>query len=124
MLPGVMRRRANPLDLALRTHEQDLLARLYLGLALLRGGSELQGLAELRTGMQDLHDWIDYIVNSRANEPYWDPNQKIRGELKQSVAWMATQGGDRVQLVASAEWIGQQVEQEIDRVRREESRNR
>src|SRR5688572_22725688 len=48
--------------LALSTHEQDRLARLYLGLVLLRGGSELQGLAELRTGMQDLHDWIDYIV--------------------------------------------------------------
>ena len=50
--------------------------------------------------------------------------QKIRGELRQSVAWIAKQSGDRDQLVASAEWIGQQVEQEIDRVRREESRNR
>lgn len=112
------------LGLALSTHEEDRLARLYLGLVLLRGGFELQGLAELRTGMQDLHDWIDYIVNSRVNEPYWDPNHQIRGELKKCIALIAEQSRDRAQLVASAEWIGQQVEQEIDRVRREESRNR
>lgn len=109
------------LELALTKDQDDLLARLYLGLTLLRNGHERRGQTELKQALQSLHDWIENILASRSAEAYWDPNQQIRTEIKKTLALMAATSGDPTQILNNAEWLGAEVEEEIERVRREES---
>src|SRR6185295_6988014 len=109
------------LELALTKDKDDLLARLYLGLTLLRNGNARRGQTELQNALQSLHGWIENILTSRSAEAYWDPNKQIRSEIKKTVALMTEMSGDRTQILTSAEWLGAEVEEEIERVRREES---
>ena len=112
------------LELALTRDQDDLLARLYLGLTLLRSGDQSRGETELQQALQSLHDWIENILTSRAAETYWDPNRQIRTEIQNTLALMTGTGGARTQILSSAEWLGAEVEEEIERVRREESQGK
>ena len=109
------------LEMALTKDQDDVLARLYLGLTLLRSGDKRRGQTELQQALQSLHDWIENILASRSAEAYWDPNQQIRMEIKKTLALMSGPNADRAQIVTNAEWLGAEVEEEIERVRREES---
>jgi len=109
------------LEMALTKDQDDVLARLYLGLTLLRSGDKRRGQTELQQALQSLHDWIENILASRSAEAYWDPNQQIRMEIKKTLALMTGPNADRAQIVTNAEWLGAEVEEEIERVRREES---
>jgi len=109
------------LELALTKDQDDLLARLYLGLTLLRSGNESRGKTELQNALQNLHVWIEYILTSRSAEAYCDPTQQIRSEIKKTLALMTASNDDRTQILTNAEWLGAEVEEEIERVRREES---
>lgn len=89
---------------------------------LVRSADSTQGLRELQNGLQGLYDWIEYIVSSRSSEAYWDPNKQIRNEIKKALALIAEGSGDHAKIIASAEWLGQEIEEEIERARRDESR--
>jgi len=104
--------------------KDDLLARLYLGLTLLRNGHESRGQTELLNARQSVHDWIENILTSRSAEAYWDPNKQIRSEIKKTLAHLAGTSRDRTQILTNAEWLGAEVEEEIERVRREESQRK
>jgi len=108
-------------ELALTKDKDDLLARLYLGLTLLRNGTESRGQTELQNALHSLHDWVENILTRRSAEAYWDPNKQIRSEIKKTVAIMTGTSGDRTEILTNAEWLGAEVEEEIERVRREES---
>jgi len=112
------------LALALTKDQDDLLARLYLGLTLLRSGDQGRGQTELQQALKSLHDWIENILASCAAETYWDPNRQIRTEIQNTLALMTGTGGARTQILSSAEWLGAEVEEEIERVRREESQGK
>lgn len=112
------------LELALTKDQDDLLARLYLGLTLLRSGDQSLGQTELQQALKSLHDWIENILASCAAETYWDPNRQIRTEIQNTLALMTGTGGARTQILSSAEWLGAEVEEEIERVRREESQGK
>ena len=109
------------LELALTKDQDDLLARLYLGLTLLSNRNESRGQIDLQNALQSLHDWIENILTSRSAEAYWDPNKQIRSEIKKTFALMTETRGDQTQILTSAEWLGAEVEEEIERVRRVES---
>lgn len=112
------------LDLALTKDKDDILARLYLGATLLRSGDDRRGRDELRGGLQSLHDWIENLLGSRSAESYWDPNKQLRSEIKKTLALLAQVGGEHAQILTNIEWLGAEVEEEIERVRREESQRR
>lgn len=110
------------LELALAHDKDDNLAELYLGLTLARSGDFSRGLKEIEAGMRGLYDWLEYIDRSRPFEGYWDPTREIRKAIDNYLA--ASSGGDygRGQLIPDAEWVGQAMENEIDRARRDERR--
>jgi tetratricopeptide (TPR) repeat protein len=110
------------LDLALTKDKADLLARLYLGMTLLRSGDDNGGRAELQSATKELYDWIEYTVNTRPHEAHWDPNKQIRGELKKTLTLVKESELNRSQVLLNAEWLGAEIEEEIERVRRDESR--
>ncbi|MGH7794796.1 MAG: tetratricopeptide repeat protein [Candidatus Binatia bacterium] len=111
------------LERALAICEEDHLARLYFGMTLLRLGGDAVGLRELQEGLQRLHDWIENTVNSRPFETYWDPNGQIRSEIRNALGLIAAKS-DQANLLSSVEWLGHEIENEIDRARRDESRDR
>ena len=102
------------------------MAKLYLGLTLMRSGDRQRGLKELESGMRGLHEWLDYVNQYAASSygQYWDLTNEIRSEIKDSLAMMSGKEVDLEKLIAGAEWVGTKMEEEIDIARRQESRDR
>ena len=108
------------LERALSQYKDDYLARLYLGLSMVRSGDE-RGVREIEGGLRGLRDWIEYANASRPFEAFWDPLGQIRSEIEKDLNTVSGKDIHSPTLVASAEWVGHQMEDEIDRVRRDES---
>jgi tetratricopeptide (TPR) repeat protein len=119
---GKLKEARQSLERALTLDPDDNLAKLYLGLTLARSGEFSAGSKNIESGMKGLHDWLEYIDRSRPFEGYWDPTREIRNAIDNYLA--ALSGGDfsRAQLIPDAEWVGQAMENEIDRARRDERR--
>ena len=110
------------LERALSIYPDDYLAQLYLGLTLIRSGENPRGYKELASGMKGLYDWLEYKDRTMPFTAFWDPRGEIRSEIQKDLDQLSGKDIDRPQLVSSAEWIGQRMEEEIDLVRRDEQR--
>lgn len=110
------------LEKALSVYSDDYLARIYLGLTLLRSGEDTRGLKELDSGMKGLYDWLEYMNRTSPFTAFWDPQREIRSEIEKSLNMISNKDIDRQQLISSGEWIGKRMEEEIDLVRRDEQR--
>src|SRR5947209_18443583 len=51
----------NSLEKALSLNKEEDMARLYLGLTLVRSGNRPQGLKEIQGGMRGISAWLEYI---------------------------------------------------------------
>jgi tetratricopeptide (TPR) repeat protein len=114
------------LEKALSANRDEDLARLYLGLTLARSGDRQRGLKEIEGGMKGIHEWLDYINEAHRFSfgQYWDPAREIRSAIRQDLAVMSGREFDMQKLIASGEWIGQRMEEENDKARRDEARER
>jgi len=114
------------LERAISLHKDDSMAQLYLGLTLTRSGDRQRGLKEIESGMRGLHEWLDYVNQYAAFSygQYWDPLNEIRSEIKISLAMISGKDIDWQKLIASGEWVGRKMEEEIDIARGQESRDR
>jgi tetratricopeptide (TPR) repeat protein len=110
------------LEKALSIYPDDYLARIYLGLTLMRSGEDSTGSKELASGLQGLYDWLEYMNRTMPFTAFWDPRGEIRSEIQKDLDLLSGKDVDRPQLISSAEWIGQRMEEEIDLVRRDEQR--
>jgi len=111
------------LERALSLDRDDLLARLYLGLTLARSGEGARGAKEILAGMKGIYDWLEYMQRSRPFEDYWDPLREIRKAIE--VYLLRTPGNEGViseGLIADGEWLGDKMEDEMERVRQDERR--
>jgi tetratricopeptide (TPR) repeat protein len=117
---GKLEEARRSLERALSVYKDDYLAMLYLGLTLARSSDLSMGLKEIERGMKGLHDWLEYINASRPYTAYWDPRREIRSELEKDLAMISGKDIDWPQLITSAEWIGQKMEDEMDKVKRDE----
>src|SRR5262247_4141572 len=62
------------LDKATSRYSWDNMAKLYLGLVLLRENDRARGLKEVDAGLLGFYDWIIYVNNyQRPDGTYWDP---------------------------------------------------
>jgi tetratricopeptide (TPR) repeat protein len=77
----------------------DYLARIYLGLTLLRTGEDSRGLKELESGMKGLYDWLEYINRTRPFSSFWDPLREIRSQLEKDLNMVSSKDVDRQQLL-------------------------
>jgi len=114
------------LERAISLHKDDNMAKLYLGLNLARSGDRQSGLKEIEGGLRGLHEWLDYVNQYAAFSygQYWDPTNEIRSEIKNSLTMISGKDIDWQKLIASGEWVGKKLEEEIDIARRQESRDR
>ena len=114
------------LEKALKANRDEDLARLYLGLTLARSGDRQQGLKEIEGGMRGIHAWLDYINEAHRFSfgQFWDPANAIRSAIQGDLAMISGREFDWPKLIASGEWIGQMMEEEGDKARRDEARER
>lgn len=114
------------LEKALSINSDEGAARLYLGLTLARTGDRQRGLTEIENGMKNIYDWIEYIAQTHRFSfgQYWDPAHQLRKAIQTDLATISRREFDWDRLITSGEWIGNQIEEEIDRARYDESRDR
>ena len=114
------------LERATSLHKDDNMAKLYFGLTSARSGDRQSGLKEIEDGLRGLHEWLDYVNQYAASSygQYWDPTNEIRSEIKNSLAMISGKEIDGEKLIASGEWVGRKMEEEIDIARGQESRDR
>src|SRR6185503_3008525 len=93
-----------------------------LGLTLLRTGDPSRGVKEIEAGMKGLYDWIEYMNRTRPFQAYWDPTYRIRKQIDQDLGAIAGKDLNSENLIADAEWVGKQFEEELDKVRDDERR--
>lgn len=122
---GRIKEARTSLEKALATNRDEDVARLYLGLTLARSGERERGLKEIEVGMRGIHSFIDYVTETHRFSfgQYWDPGRELRGAIAGQLATLSRREYDLENLLTDAEWIGKQMEEEIDKARRDESRD-
>ena len=106
------------LEKRLSRDSEDHVARLYLGLTLLRDGDRDRGGREIQSALKGIYNSIDSLAADSLSGPYWDPGRQIRGDIQRAT----TLKSDSAELVSLAQRIGKSVDEETDRVRRDENR--
>jgi tetratricopeptide (TPR) repeat protein len=112
------------LERALAAYKDDAMARLYLGLTLLRAGNRAEGRRQIAAGLKEIANWIEYLNSTRAFRSAWDPNAEIRKEIDRGLAMMEGEkpASDK-EIIESGEWVGKKMEEEIDKVRLDDQRD-
>jgi tetratricopeptide (TPR) repeat protein len=112
------------LEKALASNQPEDVSRLYLGLTLARSGDRQRGLKEIEGGMRGIHDWIEWVTQTHRFSfgQFWDPRREIRQAIQTDLAMISSREFDWQKLIAEGEWLGKQMEDEIDRARQDESR--
>jgi tetratricopeptide (TPR) repeat protein len=110
------------LERAVAANKDDYMARLYLGLALVRTGDRSRGLKEIEIGLKGLYDWLEFIHYNDYYGWLWDPNGELRSEIQNALAMIAGKDIDWEKLSASVEWVGRKMEEELDVARQDERR--
>lgn len=101
------------LERALANDPNDPLAHLYLGLTFYRFGDRVLGRKEIEIGLNGLHNKLDVLGADGEQGTYWDPNRTIRLAIERTLAGKPEAG----EFGASAQRIGRQFDNEIDRAR-------
>jgi tetratricopeptide (TPR) repeat protein len=107
---------------AVARDDRDYFAYLHLGLVLAKTEDREHSVAELKNGLDDLHEWFDYRTRNSFYGQFWDPSGVIRSEIDADLAMKSSSEIDWSKLIASVEWVGKKTEEEIDLVRRDEWR--
>jgi hypothetical protein len=120
-LAGQLPEARQSLERAIAQHNDDYLARLYLGLTLARSGDGSVDLKDIESAMKGIYDQLEWIV-TRTTTPgqFWDVRGEIRSEIQSNLAMIAGKEIDWQKLISSGEWVGQKMEEESDLARRDE----
>lgn len=105
------------LDKAISLDWQDHLARLYLGLVLAQSGERRRSVEEMEKALQQIGEWLDYVERYNPSGKYWDPDRRLRVEIKANLVMLNAEKLDTRKIIANGEWIGRKLEKEIDRAR-------
>jgi len=122
-LTGRLPEARQTLTRSLEYNPKDDMARLYLGLTLARQGETQSGVKEIGAGLKGLYDWVDYTATHRLTLGFWDPNYEIRKAIQNDLQMISGKDFKLETLIADGEWAGRQIEEEAERVLREEQRN-
>ena len=112
------------LEQARSEYERDQIAKLYLGLVHARNGEYEEALPQIKEALENLHEWLDWMEYYTLYGHYWDPGRRLRKELQRDLDMIAGRDVDWPNLIASADWLGKELEEEIDRARYDESLHR
>ena len=114
------------LERAIASNRPEDIARLYLGLTLVREGDRQRGLKEIESGMRGIDSFLDNISQTQRYSigQYWDPDREIRSAIQRDLAMISGKDLDWQELTADTEWLAIRMEQESDLARRQEAEDR
>ena len=123
---GQLSQAQKTLERAVALNREDDSARLYLGLALARSGDRQRGLGEIESGMKGIHGFLEWVTQTHRFSfgQFWDPTRQIRSAIERDLAMMRSNEIDWPRLIADAEWLGKEIDEEGDRARYDEIRER
>jgi tetratricopeptide (TPR) repeat protein len=99
------------LERAVKLDNNDPLAHLYLGIAMLKTGEIERGRKEIEVGLRAIDDTLEYIQADLVSGFYWDPNMQIRNDVRQTLAAKL----DDSQLIMAGERIGAEFDERSTR---------
>lgn len=108
------------LERATRRDQEGFLARLYLGLTLIKAGEQERGKREAETALRRINQWLDYVSQQGYSGQFWDPGRAIRTEIQNALAAMLAAPA----LAVVAQRVGMQVDEEVEKALRDEQRHR
>jgi tetratricopeptide (TPR) repeat protein len=76
---------------------------------------------ELNTALTGLRDDLNYFITSAPQGKFWDPGAPIQTEIGNGLTLLSAREPDWSKIVANGESVGQKLEEEIDRARRDEA---
>ena len=120
---GNLQQARRDLERAIASDKDHDIARLYLGLTLIREADRDKGVKEIETGMRGIQEWLDYVnfYHSMGFGQYWDPGSEIRSAIKGDLAMISGKELNWERLVSNTEWLGKRMEEESDRAQKQES---
>ena len=112
-------------SIAAKQGEVDI-ARIYLGLTLIRTDNREAGLKDVETGMRGIYDWLNWVTETFRFSfgQYWDPAHAIRSAIESDLAMMSGRDLDWQRVIADGEWVAMRMEEEGDKARNDEQRDR
>ena len=110
------------LERALSLNKDEDVARLYLGLTLVRDGDRQRGLKEIEGAMKGIYDQSEYFTQAFrfSYGRFWDPGREIRSAAQDNLTMLSGKEVDVQAIIANGEWLGKRVEEEIDWARRDQ----
>ncbi len=79
---------------------------------------------ELSAALTGLRDDLNFFISTAISGRFWDPAGELRKEINDGLRLIAVRDPDWDKIISRGEWLGQKLEEEIDRARRDESRSR
>jgi len=71
--------------------------------------------------MKETYDRIEFVVNNKIGVgDFWDPRREMRAEIQNNLAMIAGKEIDWQKLISSGEWLGQQMEEEVEKAQQDE----
>ena len=78
---------------------------------------------ELLAALTGLRDDLDTFLANSLQGRFWDPGGELRKEIRNGIALLSTRDPDWKKIIFNGEWLGQKLEEEIDRAREDESKD-
>jgi len=110
------------LEKAMSYDKDDPLARLYLGLTLLRSGDQQGGRRETEAGLKGVNNLLNRLASSPSSGIYFDPTRQIRSDIQKALSM--NEMIQQSEFISAAERVGSQLDEEIDNARRFEINDR
>jgi tetratricopeptide (TPR) repeat protein len=125
-LTGRLPQARQTLEKALTANRDEDIARIYLGLTLIRTNNRDDGLKDVQTGMRGIHEWLDWVNEAHRFSfgQFWDPAREIRSAIQSDLAMISGRDLDWQKLIADGEWVARRMEEEGDKARNDEQRER
>jgi hypothetical protein len=79
-----------------------------------------QQAKDLAAAFAGIRDQLDFLSGSQTGA-FWDPNREIRSQIQTGLSLLQAPRPDWSKVVSVGELVGQDLEEEIDLVRRQES---
>jgi tetratricopeptide (TPR) repeat protein len=108
------------LERAVSRDANDDMARLYLGLTLIRGGDPDRGRREVETALKGINGWLEYVTSHGRTGVFWDPARAIRSDIQRGLAPELS----IADLVVIAERVGVKLDAEPEKALRDEINDR
>jgi tetratricopeptide (TPR) repeat protein len=78
---------------------------------------------ELAAALTGLRDDLDTFLATSPQRRFWDPGGEIRKEIRSGIALLSVPDQDWKRIIANGEWVGQKLEEEIDKAREDEAKS-